>query len=151
MLASDARGPGGDVVGGDLLEHGRGRPGPAAGGYAEQWQAGRTVESRTAEKTTAILRTHVPPRWEEVPLSRIDHLGVQAWVAELAERRSPATVTAAFRVLAMILDTAVRARLLPVNPCDGVRLPRVRTDAAVMRTIARDDFHTHLLPAVPDQ
>jgi hypothetical protein len=81
---------------------------------------------RTQETTGAMLRTHVLPRWGDWPLANIDHLSVQQWVAELAARRKPATVVAAHSVLSMILDTAVRAKVISVNPCDGVRVPRRR-------------------------
>jgi integrase len=117
--------------------------------YAERWQAGRTVEANTAATAAAMLRTHVLPRWGDVPLSRIDHTAVREWVADLGTRRAPATVGAAFGVLSMVLDLAVRARLLAVNPCVGVRLPRRRAEASPMRTISRADFHGRLLPAVP--
>jgi integrase len=119
--------------------------------YAADWLAGRTVEARTQENTEGMLRTHVLPRWGEWPLTKVDHLSVQQWVAELATRRKPATVVAALGVLSMILDTAVRARLLPINPCDGVRAPRRRADASPMQTITRDELHAKLLPAVPEQ
>jgi excisionase family DNA binding protein len=117
--------------------------------YAANWRAGRTVEARTQETTQAMLRTHVLPRWGDWPLTKIDHLSVQQWVAELATRRKPATVVAALGVLSMILGTAVRARLLPSNPCDGVRAPRRRADESPMQTITRDELHAKLLPAVP--
>ena len=58
-------------------------------------------------------------------------------------------MVAALGVLSMILDTAVRARLLPVNPCDGVRAPRRRADASPMQTITRDELRAKLLPALP--
>ena len=119
--------------------------------YAAEWLTGRTVEARTKETTEAMLRTHVLPRWGKLPLSRIDHLSVQQWVSELGTRRAPATVAAAAGVLSMILDTAVRTRLLPVNPCDGVSLPRRHTDAAPLQTITRDELRNRLLPAVPPQ
>src|SRR5262249_2849802 len=115
------------------------------------WLDGRTVEARTGETTRAMLRTHVLPRWGSLPLSRIDHLSVQQWVSELSSRRAPATVAAATGVLSMILDTAVRARLLPVNPCLGISLPRRRNDAAPLQTITREELRHKLLPAVPPQ
>ena len=121
------------------------------GDYAADWLAGRTVEARTQETTQAMLRTHVLPRWGDWPLTKIDHLSVQQWVAELATRRKPATVVAALGVLSMILSTAVRARLLPSNPCDGVRAPRRRSDASPMQTITRDELHAKLLPVVPER
>ncbi len=61
------------------------------------------------------------------PLSKIDHVSVQEWVAQLGGRLAPATVRECYRVLALVLGTAVQARLLVRNPCDGVRLPPRRS------------------------
>jgi integrase len=119
--------------------------------YADQWLDGLSVGARTLEKSNAMLRTHVLPQWGEWSLARIDHVSVQQWTTELGTRRAPATVSAAFGVLSRILDMAVRARLVAVNPCDGVRLPTARRQQAPMRTITRVEFRTRLLPQVPDR
>lgn len=119
--------------------------------YASDWYAGRTVEARTRETSQAMLRTHVLPSWGDMSLSQIEHLAVQRWVADLAGRRSPATVAAAVGVLSMILDTAVRSRLLLMNPCDGLQLPRRRIDLSAMQTITRAELRQILLPVLPPQ
>jgi integrase len=59
-------------------------------------------------------------------LTSIDHLDVVEWVSELSARgMAPATVHKAHQILAKCLRAAVRGRLIPFNPCDGVALPRV--------------------------
>jgi integrase len=69
--------------------------------------------------------THVVGRWGDVPISRVHHSGVQAWVADLSSRRGPQVVRIAYSVLARILDDAVRDRLIAANQARGVKLPKV--------------------------
>jgi integrase len=117
--------------------------------FASRWLAGRSVEARTAERTRSLLRTHVLPRWGEWPLSRIDYMAVQEWVTQLGGRLAPATVAKCYHLLSAVLDTAVRARLIPVNPAEGVRLPRNRKTDVRPPTLSREEFFGRLLPAVP--
>ncbi|MBC8092774.1 MAG: site-specific integrase, partial [Pseudonocardia sp.] len=117
--------------------------------YAEQWSAGRTVEATTDDRTRSIIRTHLVPRWGDWPLTRIDHMSVQQWVRELAGTRAPATVKKALNVLSLIMASAVRSRLLAVNPCGGVTVPSNRRTRDQMTTLTREEFAGRLLPSVP--
>jgi hypothetical protein len=66
----------------------------------------------------------VLPRWAGVPLIRVTHGEVQAWLTELSSRGlSGASVRKAQGVLAGVLGLAVRDRRLAVNPALGVALP----------------------------
>jgi integrase len=121
------------------------------GDFAARWLASREVEARTAERTLSALRTHVLPQWGRWPLSKIDHMAVQEWVSALVRRRARGTVIRCHSTLSMILKTAVRARLIAVNPAEGVRIPASRHARDVRpTTISREDFFGRLLPAVPD-
>ena len=72
-----------------------------------------------------MLRRQVLPRWGSVPLARVSHADVAAWVAALsASGLSPRTVHKAHRVLSLVLNLAVRDRRIAVNPASGVHLPR---------------------------
>jgi integrase len=76
-------------------------------------------------------------------------MSVQEWVAQLGGRLAPATVRECYRVLALVLGTAVQARLLVRNPCDGVRLPpRRKQDAGL--TLTQEEVAGKLLPEIPD-
>ncbi|MFF0658486.1 tyrosine-type recombinase/integrase [Micromonospora tulbaghiae] len=121
------------------------------GKYAERWRASRNDELTTRARDASILRTHVLPRWSDVPLSRIDHLAVQSWVTELGGRRAPATVAECFRLLSSILRAAVRDRLIGVNPCEGVKVPSRRKKDTDGHVLTRADLTGRLLPAVPDR
>jgi integrase len=115
--------------------------------HAERWSRSHEVSARSAERIASVLRSHLIPRWGEWPLSAIEHMTVQEWTGELGKRLSPATVRKVFGVMSQVMASAVRARLISGNPCDGVRIGGSSNSA--MLTISRDDFLGRLLPAVP--
>jgi integrase len=117
--------------------------------YLPHWIVGRHHESNTIARDQSVMRNHVVPRWGDMPLGMIDHTSVQAWIADLASRRSAATVREAHRVFSSVMRSAVRDRIIGHNPCEGVGLPPIRREVAVDRTITRDAFVRQLLPAVP--
>ncbi|MEV5738605.1 site-specific integrase [Microbispora rosea] len=118
------------------------------GPYATKWMLSRNHEITTVARDDSIMRTHVLPRWRDVPLGRIDHSAVQTWVSELSKRLAPATVAECHRLLSTVLKSAVRDRLIGANPCEGVRLPKRRRKAGDDRIISREDLAV-LLPHVP--
>jgi integrase len=97
------------------------------GHVAEQWLAGKlNLKQSSRTRYESALHAHVLPRWGQVPLDRIDHADIQAWVAALtAAGLSPASVRKAHNILHGVIDLAVRDRRLPSNPAAGVNLPRV--------------------------
>lgn len=126
---------------------GRQRFGP----YATRWLAARNHERTTAARDGSIMGVHVLPRWEAVPLSKIDHLAVQAWVTELGGRLAPASVGACFRLFSGVMRSAMRDQLVGSNPADGVRLPRQRKTDQEDATITPAALVGRLLPVVPDR
>ena len=64
------------------------------------------------------------PRWGTVRLSDIAHSDVQGWVSQLADTLAPETVRKIYRILSLILTSAVRDGRIARNPCDKVKLPR---------------------------
>ena len=119
--------------------------------HADRWLAARHVETRTAERTLSVLRNHVLPQWGDWPLAKIDHLSVQGWINDLARKLSPASVAKCFSTHSGILASAVRARLIPFNPCEGVNLPSTHRPQRPAAALSREDFFAKLLPAVPEQ
>ncbi|WP_380168335.1 tyrosine-type recombinase/integrase [Jannaschia sp. R86511] len=116
--------------------------------YAERWAMGHQGERTTRSRDASILRVHVLPRWGDWPLRHIDHLSVQQWVSELAETRSPATVRECVRMLRLILASAVRDRLIPHDPTEGVKVPRRQRADRTEIPLTRTQLRTVLLPAV---
>ncbi len=98
------------------------------GSLAEQWIDGKvSLKPTTRALYDSVLGTHVLPRWQNMPLTRVEHGDVQAWVAQLvASGQSAGHVRKIHGVLSGILSLAVRDRRLPSNPALGVDLPRMR-------------------------
>ena len=91
-----------------------------------------------ADRDRRYLRNHVMPTFGRYELGRINHPMVAAWVAELAQRRAPATVHKAHQIMAKIIRSAVDAGLLANSPCDRVPLPKV--EHTEMRFLAPDEI-----------
>jgi integrase len=124
---------------------GRQRFGP----YAERWLASRGTGPSATARDASLMRTHVVPRWGDVPLSRIDHLAVQAWVTDIGGRLSPSTTVICFRLFAGVVRSAIRDRIIGADPSDGVRLPEQRRHELDGATITPAALTRRLLPAVP--
>lgn len=121
------------------------------GEYADKWMAARNNEITTAARDLSLMRTHLRPKWGTTPLARIDHLAAQQWVTDLGRRLAPASVAKCHQLMAALMRSAVRDRLIGANPCDGVRLPRRRTKDTEGQTITPAEVAERLLPAVPDR
>lgn len=117
--------------------------------HAALWAAGRNLELTSSERTASVLRAHLIPQWGSWPLAKIDHMSVQAWVGELGRTSAPRTVAKIVGTMSMIMRAAVRARLIPYDPCDHVELPRPASSKAYGITITREQLFTALLPAAP--
>ncbi len=122
------------------------------GAYAAKWQKSRNDELATRARDASILKTHVLPRWALTPVGRIDHTAVQTWIADLGRTGlSAATIAECYRITASIMRAAVRDRLIGVNPCEGVKVPRRQKKATDGRTISQAQLTNALLPAVSDR
>jgi integrase len=121
------------------------------GEHARRWMASWNTEVTTAAREQSIMRTHVVPRWGEVPLDKVDTLSIQTWASELGQSRSRATVAVALRLTSGVLRSAVRNRLIPFNPAEGVRLPKSRRLDTDERIVSRAELRGRLLPQVPER
>lgn len=99
--------------------------------WARQWLA-TTADQRasTRVRTVGIVEGYVVPRWGAHPLAAVEHLDIRRWTAELTlGGLAPRSVRKVVHVLSSILGAAVDARLIGVNPCDRVPLPRAEDHA----------------------
>ncbi|GAA3917636.1 phage integrase central domain-containing protein [Microbacterium invictum] len=100
----------------------------ALGSFADSWFRSKRPPMLKPSSFAALehsWRAHVAPAWSNRELSSIHRSEVQAWVAELASKRSRTVVLRALGVLAGILDLAVDDRRLAANPARNLRsLPR---------------------------
>ncbi len=117
------------------------------GEVAEVWE--RTLATRTAgtrNNYKGVLRRYVRPRWSEVRVRDVDHAAVVEWLADLTEGGGETgeglaaqTVQHAHRVLSLVLDHAVKAGNLRVNPARSLargELPRKRPAEQRFLTVA---------------
>lgn len=95
------------------------------GDLAERWLDGQAhLRPSTRAVYGHILRRHVLPRWAPARLADVSHSDVQGWVSELSAVLGPEAVRKTYRVLSLIMTSAVRDGRIARNPCDKVNLPR---------------------------
>src|SRR5436190_10471081 len=84
------------------------------GSLAEQWIEGKvSLKPTTRALYDSVLGTHVLPRWQNIPLTRVEHGDVQACVAQLvASGQAAGHVRKIHGVRSGILSLAVRDRRL---------------------------------------
>ena len=98
------------------------------GELGEAWLARQADWKHSYRVTmTSTWRTHVEPRWANVPVVAVRHTEVQAWAAGM--NRSRSTVARAVTILASIIDDAVLDQRVSTNPARGVSLPPVSRPA----------------------
>ena len=96
------------------------------GDWARRWLDGQAhLKPSTLERYRGIVVADIEPKWKSVKLADVSHSDVQMWVSQLSKSRAPATVRKVYRVLSLILASAVMDGRLVRNPAAGVNLPRV--------------------------
>lgn len=113
--------------------------------------AGRSAKTR--ESYESIVRRHLMPRFENVPVARIDHSAVLALMAELtAQGAGAGTVKNVRDVLRLILELARRSGAIKANPVDGAKAPTKPPQEMVflngdqIMTLAEEITHPPLKP-----
>ncbi|NQE89060.1 tyrosine-type recombinase/integrase [Nocardia terpenica] len=95
------------------------------------------------------MNTHVLPKWKGWQLGKIDHLSVQKWITAKSDSYSRATVAECKRLMSGVMRSAVRNRLIGVDPTEGVKVPKRRQmDTADARILTRDEVRQLLLPEI---
>lgn len=110
------------------------------GEVSEGWKANPSWTATTRERNFSVLRTHVLPRWADVPLSRVAHEDLQIWVNKLADSGlSPGSVRKIVGVVRGVLQLAMRNGRVAVNPADHLQLPRQKVARRRYLTVAEVD------------
>lgn len=98
------------------------------GELAPAWlDAKRTRAKRSyMEDLETAWKLHVEPTWGDVRVNAVTVDEVQTWITELAQSKSASVVIRARGILAGVLDRAVSAKRIAVNPArdDSLQLPR---------------------------
>jgi hypothetical protein len=81
------------------------------------------LELNTVAKYRSFLDNQLLPQWRAWPLVAIfnGYVEIERWLSELHEEFAESSVSSHFALFSTILNGAVRARMIPVNPCHGVR------------------------------
>lgn len=105
------------------------------GAIAERWIATKgTRAAKTVAGYRSLLDTVVLPRWENVPLRDMRFDDIQVWISCLSvdgsarfegKGLSASRVRQAHQLVGAVLKFAVKAKHLPMNPAEGVELPRL--------------------------
>ncbi len=110
--------------------------------FAEEWLAAVAprLELNTVAKYRSFLDTQLLPQWKAWPLIAIfnGYVEIERWLSELHEDYAESSVASYFALFSTILNAAVRARMIPANPCSGVR-------------VSSGEFDTERLVATPAQ
>ncbi|MDP2182033.1 MAG: site-specific integrase [Actinomycetota bacterium] len=139
------------------------------GEYLEQWLddfARSRVSGKTLERYDAIVRRHLIPALGNHRLTKLSPMHIQGYYASALESGrlngkgglSPQTVLHHHRVLHVALKSAVKARLLTWNPCEGTDPPRPQRPemnaqneddtARMLECLEKDSNHELYLPVL---
>jgi len=100
---------------------------------AEKWFT--TFQKRLSKGTLAKYRSqldnHIIPQWGTWPSIAIfnGYADIEEWVSELHEDYEESTVCSIFALFSTVLNFAVRDKIIPANPCSGVRVTRGEFEA----------------------
>ncbi|SDD80905.1 tyrosine-type recombinase/integrase [Actinokineospora iranica] len=96
------------------------------GDFAEEWMSAVTPRHSpgTTVKYRSHLDTHLLPQWRDWPVIGIfnSYVEIEKWVSELHEDLADSTVASVFATFSTIMNAVVRARMIPANPCYGIRV-----------------------------
>lgn len=104
-------------------------PKQTVGQYLEHWLENihrLEIEQTSLDRYRSVLRTHLIPAFGYLQLANLTRDKIQAfYVEKLDGGLSPARIHGIHAVLSAALKDAVIHELLPRNPCQYVRLPKV--------------------------
>ncbi|WP_017239529.1 tyrosine-type recombinase/integrase [Streptomyces sp. SS] len=115
---------------------------------AERWRTSAVHRDGTASRVERALRLHIYPTFGDRPIVSIRPSEVQAWVKDRSQVVAPSTLRTTYAYLVTVMHTAVRDRIIALNPCSGVKIPEVRKAEIVP---LHPDAVRALIEAAPDR
>jgi len=92
--------------------------------YAPRWLAAQQCRPSTLEMYSCHVRNHILPLLGRRPMASLRRSDISAFIVQLTQKQfATATVVTIYRILAMILRSAVHDRLLAASPCYKIKLP----------------------------
>lgn len=77
------------------------------------------------ERTRGVIEGHLKAAFGSVKLANIRRADVQRYVTERSSQVSPGTVTKELNILKHLFHLAVEWEIVPLNPAQGMKMPRV--------------------------
>ena len=104
---------------------------------ATRWQSaeGPTLKTSTLQHYTNALRAYVLPVFGKQTITSINREHVQTFLAVQAAKYSKSSLRSMRVVLSLTLGWAKSCGWVPLNPCEGVRLPLATGGRTVARTV----------------
>jgi integrase len=116
--------------------------------YSTGWLAASTADISTRDASEIRWRVHILPVLGDHPLAAIRTSTVQSFAAGLQRRQAaPNYIKVILGTLSAAFTAAVADRLIPFNPCTGVKSPRVPQTRVVPWEAARVSAVRASLPA----
>lgn len=104
------------------------------GAFVQEWMAVQTPRGRTTMNRWERLEAHILPQWRNTALIAINWFEVEAWARKLAKSTAHSTVKDCVQLMSRIMNGAVDARHLLVNPLAGRRLTGLPEDVAPQKS-----------------
>ncbi|MEV0682148.1 hypothetical protein AB0I60_37070 [Actinosynnema sp. NPDC050436] len=96
------------------------------GEFAEEWfeAVSPRLEITTRVKYRSYIDIHLMPQWRAWPMIGIfnSYVEIEAWLSKLHDEYADTSVASIFATFSTILNAGVRARVIPANPCYGIRV-----------------------------
>jgi integrase len=95
------------------------------GEVARQWRSTAVFRETTGDRVDSVLRNHVLPHFERMPIGAVRPSQVQGWVKDRSLVMAPASLEVAYRYLGAIFRMAVKDGMIQRSPCVDIKLPEV--------------------------
>ena len=103
------------------------------GEYVARWAKAQPWRDSTRASRETVIDTQIAPTFGAMPLASVRRSDVQGWVGKMTKTGLAASsVEAYYRVLAQMMRSAVRDRLIAESPCREVTLPTADAAAAAL-------------------
>lgn len=134
-----------DKARGDFVDPGAGRI--TVGDFAERFIGQRVLALRTKETYQTLLSIHILPVLGDIEIGQLSPGMVRTWHTQLAQRHQ-STAAKAYRLLRVMMNTAVTDELIVRNPC---KIDGGGKETAAERPIATIEEVDALVEAMPER
>ncbi|MFF7184643.1 hypothetical protein ACFZAR_05290 [Streptomyces sp. NPDC008222] len=105
------------------------------GSFVKEWMAAQKPRGRTTMNRWERLEAHILPKWKDTSLVALNWFDVEAWARELALSTARSTVRDCVQLMSRIVNGAVDARHLAVNPLAGRRITGLPADVVKKKAV----------------